>query len=94
MHGASPITAVAGLSAERAEGLRERMLAGADGSDLVDDDLLRTFTLAGNPDEVADGMRAFAEAGLDTLVVMDDGVSPAEEALDRAAACAHRAGLL
>jgi hypothetical protein len=39
-------------------------------------------------------MRAFAEAGLDTLVVMDDGVSPAEEALDRAAACAHRAGLL
>lgn len=94
MHGASPITAVAGLPADRAEALRERMLAGADGSDLVDDDLLRTFTLAGTADEVAEGMRAFAGAGLDTLVVMDDGVSPAEEALDRAAACARRAGLL
>jgi hypothetical protein len=39
-------------------------------------------------------MRAFADAGLDTLVVMDDGVSPAEESLARAAACARTAGLL
>ncbi|WP_454049387.1 LLM class flavin-dependent oxidoreductase [Cellulomonas sp. Marseille-Q8402] len=94
MHGASPITSVPGLPAERATALRERMLAGADGADLVDDDLLRTFTLAGTPDDVAAGMGAFADAGLDTLVVMDDGVSPAAEALDRAAACARRAGLL
>ncbi|HEY0188245.1 MAG TPA: LLM class flavin-dependent oxidoreductase [Cellulomonas sp.] len=94
MHGAAPITAVAGLAADRAEALRARLLAGEDGADLVDDDLLRTFTLAGDESEVSDGMTAFAEAGLDTLVVMDDGVSPAREALDRAAACARRAGLL
>ncbi|HEY0117638.1 MAG TPA: LLM class flavin-dependent oxidoreductase [Cellulomonas sp.] len=94
MHGAAPITAVAGLGADRATALRERMLAGADGSDLVDDDLLRTFTLAGTPAECADGMRAFAAAGLDTLVVMDDGVSPAHEVLARAAEAARLAGLL
>lgn len=94
MHGASPITAVPGLAADRAEALRERMLAGDDGADLVDDDLLRTFTLTGTRDEVAAGMRAFADAGLDTLVVMDDGVSPAAEALARAAECARAAGLL
>ncbi|HEY0217349.1 MAG TPA: LLM class flavin-dependent oxidoreductase [Cellulomonas sp.] len=94
MHGASPITAVAGLAADRATGLRARMLAGQDGADLVDDDLLRTFTLAGDPDEVAAGMVAFADAGLDTLVVMDDGVTPADDSLDRAAACARLAGLL
>lgn len=94
MHGASPITAVPGLAADRAEALRARMLAGQDGADLVDDDLLRTFTLAGTPDEVAAGMTAFAGAGLDTLVVMDDGVSPAAEALARVAACAGAAGLL
>lgn len=94
MHGATPITAVAGLSTDRATALQERMLAGADGSDLVDDDLLRTFTLTGTPDECADGMRAFAAAGLDTLVVMDDGVSPAADVLDRAAEAARRAGLL
>jgi 5,10-methylenetetrahydromethanopterin reductase len=94
MHGASPITAVAGLDADRAEALRTRLLAGEDGADLVDDDLLRTFTLAGDEAEVAAGMTAFAAAGLDTLVVMDDGVSPAVEALERAAACARRAGLL
>lgn len=94
MHGASPITSVPGLPTARAEALRERLLAGADGADLVDDDLLRTFTLAGTRTEVTAGMHAFADAGLDTLVVMDDGVSPAREALDRAAACARAAGLL
>jgi 5,10-methylenetetrahydromethanopterin reductase len=94
MHGASPITSVPGLDAARATALRERMLAGQDGADLVDDDLLRTFTLAGTPDDVAAGMAAFADAGLDTLVVMDDGVSPGPQALEAAAACARSAGLL
>lgn len=94
MHGASPITATAGVPAEHADLLRSRMLAGQDAADLVDDDLVRTVTLAGDPERIAAGMTAFADAGLDTLVVMDDGVGDPLRVLDDAATCARRAGLL
>lgn len=94
MHGASPITGTAGLDPELAERLRARMLAGQDGADLVDDEVLATFTLAGDPERIAAGMTAFATAGLDTLVVMDDGVGDPMRVLDDAATCAGRAGLL
>lgn len=94
VHGASAITAIPGMPTAQAEALRGRFLAGQDASDLVDDATLATFTVAGTPQECAAGLEAFAAAGLDTLVVMDDGVGAAEAGLTRAAACAQRAGLL
>ncbi len=94
VHGASLITEKGGLSAERAEEFRGRLLTGADASDLVDDELLATFAVAGTPAECAVGLRRFAEAGVDSLVVMDDGATDPRLVCDGIADAAGRAGFV
>ena len=72
VHGAHDITRVAGLDPELALAFHEGWLAGRPRVDLVDDALLTTFAIAGAADQVEAGLAAFADAGLDALVVRDD----------------------
>jgi 5,10-methylenetetrahydromethanopterin reductase len=81
VHGEHDITRVAGLSPEQARAFREGWQAGRPRTDLVDDALVDTFAVAGTPDQAATGMAAFADAGLDTLVVRDDPAADPEQIL-------------
>lgn len=94
VHGASLITEKGGLSAERADEFRGRLLAGEDASDLVDDELLATFAVAGTPIECAAGLQRFADAGVDSLVVMDDGSTDPDLLCDAIADAAVLAGFI
>ncbi len=78
VHGDHDITRVAGLDPERAQAFRDGWLAGTPRTDLVDDGLLETFAVAGTPEQAGAAMAAFADAGLDTLVVRDDPTNPTD----------------
>jgi 5,10-methylenetetrahydromethanopterin reductase len=93
VHGDAPITRVSGLAPDLAHRLRERFLAGREAGDLVDDAVLSTFAVAGTVDDCARGLRALADAGLDAVVVMDDGVADPHRVLRDAVRCATAAGL-
>lgn len=71
IHGVHPITAMAGLDPEKATAFREGWHGGAPRVDLVDDDVLDTFTVAGDHDDLAAGLHRLADAGLDVAVVHD-----------------------
>lgn len=86
IHGSSMITELGGLAAQKATEFQTRMRAGVDAGDLVDDEMLRTFTVAGTSAECAAGLVRFEEAGVDTLVVMDDGVTEPATLIDGIAA--------
>lgn len=75
VHGPSRIAALAGVNEALSVELRRRLLTGEEGTDLVDDDLIARVTLVGTPPELQQGAAAFARAGLDSLVAMDDGIS-------------------
>ncbi|MCU1478723.1 MAG: hypothetical protein JWQ64_3416 [Subtercola sp.] len=92
MHGATPITALAGIDEKLALQLRERMREGADGADLVTDEVMRTVTVSGTPSDCADAIRRFDQAGLDTLVMMDDGISDPHQFVNAVASVARAAG--
>jgi 5,10-methylenetetrahydromethanopterin reductase len=87
VHGEHAITRVAGLDPQLASAFRTGWITGATRVDLVDDDLVRTFAVAGDPDDCAAGIRRFADAGLQTLVIRDDGRANPERLLDNAQAC-------
>ncbi|MFD1713846.1 LLM class flavin-dependent oxidoreductase [Amnibacterium flavum] len=94
MHGASPITARAAIDQDLASALRSRLLAGTSGADLVDDDTVGAVTVSGTPDDAAQALIAHAEAGVDSLVVIDDGSADPAELLSGYVDAAKRAGLL
>lgn len=94
IHGDHDITRVAGLDPELGREFRRRMLAGDSASELVTDDILDTFAIAGDTPTCVAGLRRYAEAGLDCLVLIDEPSVPAERALAVAADCARRAGIL
>lgn len=73
MHGASAITEHAGLDQQLASVWRDRLLAGRPAVDLVDDATVSAVTVSGTPDEAASAVLAHRDAGLDSLVVIDDG---------------------
>ncbi len=93
MHGASPITACAGVDAVLASALRERLLAGRPGADLVDDATVGKVTVSGTPDDAAAVVRAHRDAGLDSLVVIDDGTADPDRLVTSLVDVASRAGL-
>ncbi|MGC4932096.1 LLM class flavin-dependent oxidoreductase [Gordonia sp. DT30] len=93
MHGPSPITALPGLSAETATAFRENMLAGTDASDLVTDEMSRTFAIAGNDEQCADILRRFSDAGVDSLVIVDAGTQEPTTIVSDVAAIADKAGI-
>ncbi len=79
VHGPSRISALAGVTEALSVELRRRLLTGEQAADLVDDDLMARLTLVGTPPELRQGAGAFDQAGLDSLVAMDDGVSDVPE---------------
>ena len=92
VHGDHAITRTAGLDPDKARAFREGWTSGAPRVDLVDDEVLDTFAVAGSPDDAAAALARYARAGLDVAVVRDDpGIDP-DTAL-RAARDVHRRSL-
>jgi 5,10-methylenetetrahydromethanopterin reductase len=73
VHGEHDITAVAGLDAGRAARFRAGWVAGRPDVDLVDDDLIDTFAVAGDVPDCMAGLRRLADAGLGSAVLRDPG---------------------
>jgi 5,10-methylenetetrahydromethanopterin reductase len=93
IHGPTEITARAGVPAELASRFSERLVAKRDASDLVTDDHLANMTVSGTLEDAAAAARAYANAGLDVLVAMDDGVTDPIVVVERIAAIADAADL-
>lgn len=89
LHGDHDITRSAGLDPQLASRFREGWLARTPRVDLVDDELLRRFAVAGTPDDCIAGFTDLAAAGVDSLVVRDDGVTEVDELVAAAARCAR-----
>lgn len=73
VHGRHDLTRVAGLPAELADRFRAAWLAGDPAEQLVTDDLIDTFAVAGDPAQCRAGLDRLAAAGLDTAVLRDPG---------------------
>lgn len=86
VHGEHDITRVAGLDPELADRFRQRWLAGEPAEDLVTDQLVEVFAVAGAAGDCAAGVRRFADAGVATLIVRDDPRQDLDALLRRAAA--------
>lgn len=71
IHGEHPITRVAGVEPELAAAFRAGFLDGQPRADLVTDELLDTFVVAGDRDDLAAGLQRLASSGLETAVVFD-----------------------
>jgi len=93
MHGPSAITEHAGLDQALAARWRERLLAGQDASELVDDAVVAAVTVSGTPDDAAAALLAHRDAGLGSLVVIDDGSADPESLVAGVVDAARRAGL-
>ncbi|MGB4137675.1 MAG: LLM class flavin-dependent oxidoreductase [Microbacterium sp.] len=93
MHGAAAITEHAGLDQELAAEWRRRLLAGESATDLVDDAAVSAVTVSGTPDEAAAALLAHRDAGVDSLIVIDDGSADPAELVRSLVDAAERAGL-
>jgi 5,10-methylenetetrahydromethanopterin reductase len=93
MHGVSAITERAGIDPELAAELRRRLLAGQDAAALVSDEIVGRVTVSGAPDDAAGMLLAHRDAGVDALVVIDDGSAEPAELVAALLDAARRAGL-
>ena len=94
VHGPSPITELAGVPAGPAAEFRRRMLAGEDAAGLVTEAMKDVLTVSGTPGDCVAALARFADAGLDSIVLMDDGVQDPLHAVDEIAALARETGYL
>lgn len=96
VHGAHDITRVAGLDQELAAEFRRRLLANEPATELVTDEILDTFAVAGDTARCVEALDGFARAGADSLVIVDSagpGVQ-ARTLIGAVTRCARQAGLL
>lgn len=93
LHGDHDITRVAGLDRELCREFRSRMQTGESAVDLVTDEILDTFVIAGDAEQCLAGLSRFHAGGADSLVLIGDPASSAEETVS-AGQLARRAGLL
>ncbi|GAB2603520.1 LLM class flavin-dependent oxidoreductase [Pseudactinotalea suaedae] len=93
LHGASAITEHAGIDQELAATIRRRFLDGEPSAQLVSDAMIRALTVAGTLEDAAARMLAYRDAGLASLVVIDDGGTDPEHLVDGVMAAARLAGL-
>lgn len=93
MHGASAITEHAGLDQQLAAEWRRRMLAGESSTDIVDDAAVSAVTVSGTPDQAAETLLAHRDAGVDSLIVIDDGSADPADLVRNLVDVAERAGL-
>ncbi|WP_110205282.1 LLM class flavin-dependent oxidoreductase [Nocardioides daejeonensis] len=94
MHGASAITEHAGIDQELAAELQRRLRAGEPAADLVDDACVGAVTVSGTVADAAVGLLALRDAGVDSLVVIDDGTAAPEELVSALVRAAREAGLV
>lgn len=94
MHGPSAITEHAGVDQELAAELRRRLGSGEPAADLVDDSCVGSVTISGTVQDAAAGLTAMHEAGVDSLVVIDDGAAAPGELVSALVRAAREAGLL
>ena len=69
LHGQS-ILADAGLDGARTQPFREALVASRPAGDLVTDDMIDTFAIAGTPKECRRALARWAEAGLDAVIAV------------------------
>ncbi len=93
IHGDHDITRVAGLDRDLCLEFRSRMLRGVDANDLVSDEIVDTFAIAGDAKQCLAGLARFDEGGADTIVLIGDPGSTLDETV-AAGRLAQRAGLL
>jgi len=93
MHGPSAITEHAGLDQELAAEWRRRLRAGEPATELVDDATVAAVTVSGTPDDAAAALLAHRDAGVDSLVVIDDGSADPQGLVAGLVDAAARAGL-
>lgn len=96
VHGPHDITRVAGLDQDLAAEFQRRLVRGEPATDLVTDEMLDTFAVAGNTEMCAAALTRFAEAGADGLVIVDSagpGMAT-HDLLGAVTECADAAGLL
>ena len=94
MHGSSAITEHAGIDQALAADLRERFLTNQPGQHLVDDAIVASVTVSGTPDDCAQALLAHRDAGVDSLVVIDDGSTDPDAVVAGLVDAASRAELL
>jgi 5,10-methylenetetrahydromethanopterin reductase len=83
VHGVHPITELAGIDAYRAQQFRQGWQAGQPREDLVTDEVLDAVSIAGDRDDLAAGLRRFADAGLDTAIINDQPSCDPGDLLDK-----------
>jgi 5,10-methylenetetrahydromethanopterin reductase len=93
IHGDHDITRVAGLEPELCQEFRNRMLRGEPAVDLVTDEVLDTFAIAGTPDQCVEGLARFHAGGADTLVLVGDPEATPQETV-AVGRLAQQSGLL
>ena len=69
--GAQPILLEAGMTPEQVERFRNAAQQGADPSELVTDDLVATFGVAGSPEVCVGRLREYIRAGVNTIIACD-----------------------
>jgi 5,10-methylenetetrahydromethanopterin reductase len=79
------ILADAGVDAARSAPFREALRAGSSAGDLVTDDLIDAFAVAGTPAQCRAALARLAEAGLDTPIAVLPPGPPAPEQVARVA---------
>ncbi len=94
MHGASAITEYAGIDQDLAAELQRRLRTGESAAELLDDATVGAVTVSGTVPEAAGSLLAMQAAGVDSLVVIDDGTAAPEELVGALVRVAGEAGLL
>jgi 5,10-methylenetetrahydromethanopterin reductase len=94
VHGAHAITEHAGIDPQLALLFREGWQAGHPRSDLVSDTILDSVAIAGDRDDLAAGLSAFAEAGLGTAVIHDQMSDDPGRLVDHLQAAARHVGIV
>lgn len=87
LHGRHPVTLEAGVEPELVDRFVEAWRAGSPATELVTDELLDTFAVAGDEEDCARGLAALAEAGLDVAVINDESTRDPGPALLAALRC-------
>ena len=77
--GNHPLLVEAGMTPEQLQRFREAAERGEDTSELVTEDLLKTFAVVGSPEECADRLQDYIRAGVHTLIAVEIHGIPMEE---------------
>jgi 5,10-methylenetetrahydromethanopterin reductase len=93
IHGDHDITRVAGLDPELSREFRAALRRGEPAVELVTDQILDTFAIAGDPDQCLEGLARYHASGAETVVLIGDTAAEPTETFE-AVRLARGAGLV